>query len=246
MLIMRSVFLLFVVLGGTSVRANDSSPLAGKYVTQNGDLTIKQLSDGKTVFDLVTVSAWNGHICELEGQINAGRAVLGGSSTDNSRMNCVVRFEQNKQEVTVTSNGDICQKAYCGAAVTFEGVYVVLPQDCEPAALKATRQDFQRKYDRKNYSGALTTLQPILDDCVELLNDTEGADIRNDFAITQYRLRDLDGCLRTLEPLREDALKTDAELRELYPQFSADDHVRNAHAARANLRLCGQQGKSGN
>ena len=60
--------------------------------------------------------------------------------------------------------------------------------------------------------------------------------MRNDLAITQYHLHDYAGCKHTLEPLREEATKTDEELQ--YPAFALEARLPGIHAARANLKLC--------
>ena len=74
------------------------------------------------------------------------------------------------------------------------------------------------------------------------LNDQ--AWIRNDLALTQLRLGDAAACRKTLEPLAQDASKSDASIREDYPGFEADAQIRLARATRTNLKLCqGQAGK---
>jgi hypothetical protein len=60
--------------------------------------------------------------------------------------------------------------------------------------------------------------------------------MRNDLAITQYHLHDFAGCKRTLEPLREDAAKTDEQLE--YPVFALEARLPGIHAARTNIKLC--------
>ena len=62
--------------------------------------------------------------------------------------------------------------------------------------------------------------------------------MRNDLAITQYRLGDRAGCLKTLQPLAEDAAKTDAQLKDDFPPSDWDMFRRVVGATRANLKLC--------
>ncbi len=71
-----------------------------------------------------------------------------------------------------------------------------------------------------------------------MLSWLEKPSIRNDLAVTLYHLHDRAACLSVLEPLAEDASKTDAAIRENYPPTDADDYLPLIKAARTNLKLC--------
>jgi hypothetical protein len=220
--------------------AADPPPLrAGKYVADGGVLTVARAGDGKTTFELVVVSPWNGHTCgPMDGEIRNGAATVAESSDDDGKPSkCVVRFSAHGDAIDVASEGDACSNE-CGAAVAFDGRYPAFPPECESPALKKTRQQFKSAYDAKNYAKALSVLQPALTRCAEALDFSDVASMRNDVAITQYHLHDAAGCLRTLEPLREDADKTDADLESSYPVFAQDLRLPGIHAARTNLKLC--------
>ena len=63
--------------------------------------------------------------------------------------------------------------------------------------------------------------------------------MRNDLALTQFRLGDAAGCLRTLEPLAKDAAKSDAQIRdEMVAPTDVDNWLPVVKAARTNLKLC--------
>jgi hypothetical protein len=220
------------------VTAQDMSLNPGKYATQEGELTIRQTSDGKLVFELISASSWNGHTCELDGAIHNSQATLGDLAGDAPEKKCVVQFHPGGDEIDVTSIGQICHTGYCGAAGHFEGVYVAVQRRCETAALTATRTAFQQAYGAKEYSKAVSLLQPVLEHCAPVLGESDVDSLRNDLAITQYHLHDVAACQRTLEPLREDAAKTDDELRETYPEFSVEEHLKIARSTRTNLKLC--------
>jgi len=229
-----------LVLAACAAFATGTATLRpGKYVADRGSLTIEHASGGKTTFELVVVSPWNGHTCgPMDGEIRDGAAtIVDVSDSDDGPAKCVVRFSQNGDAIDVASEGDACRDE-CGAAVAFEGRYAALPTECDTPALSKTRQQFQSAYDAKNYAKALNTLQPTLTRCAAVLDFSDVATMRNDVAITQYHLHDSAGCLRTLEPLREDADKTDSDLESNYPVFALDLRLPGIHAARTNLKLC--------
>jgi hypothetical protein len=102
----------------------------------------------------------------------------------------------------------------------------------------ASRKTFKRQYDAKDFAAAQATLAPVLGDCSKTLDWITTGRVRNDLAITQFRLGDRAGCLKTLEPLAEDAAKTDQGVKDSYPPADAEDILPVARAARTNLKLC--------
>lgn len=82
-------------------------------------------------------------------------------------------------------------------------------------------------------------LEPAFNNCAKTLDWLETGWIRNDLAITQYRLGDSAGCLRTLEPLAKDAAKSDAQIRdEMVAPTDVENWLPVVKAARTNLKLC--------
>lgn len=233
-----------LILAASALFAADRPALRpGKYVSTGGSLTIERAGDGKTTFELLVVSPWNGHTCgPMDGEIRNRRAVVVEAAEDDGKpAGCAVTFSPQGDDVNVTSTGDACSDQ-CGAAVKFEGLYVALPAECDAPALSKTRQQFKRAYDAKDYGAALHILQPVHDRCAALLESSDEASMRNDLAITQYHLHDATGCLRTLEPLREEAEKTDATLETSYPAFALETRLPGIRATRTNLKLCRSAG----
>jgi len=215
--------------------AQDNQLRPGQYITEGGwgNLSIKSGKGGTLVFVLEAVGG-NAHTCDLRGQISNGHATLKAFEKGNP---CVVSFSGAGEDINVTSNGDEC-RFFCGARASFEGLYFKPDQGCTAASLRKTRNEFKRLYDRKAYSEARTKLEPALRACKKTLNWLEEGWIRNDLAITQYKLRDLDGCRQTLQPLAADAAKTEKQLKEEYPPTDADNYMPIVEAARTNLKLC--------
>jgi hypothetical protein len=56
--------------------------------------------------------------------------------------------------------------------------------------------------------------------------------------ITQYKVGDKAACLKTLQPLAEDAARTDADIKEGYPPADAEDYLPIVKATRFNLKMC--------
>jgi len=231
----RALLALASILATTAAFGADVAPLKpGKYVANGGLLTLARTRGGATTFELLVVSPWNGHTCgPMDGEIRDGSAIV----ADGKTARCVVTFAAHGDAIEVASKGSAC-KDQCGAAVAFEGRYAALPPECDSPALAQTRQQFDRAYAAKNYAAALDILQPALTRCVDTLDSADAASLRNDVAITQYHLHDAAGCLQTLEPLREDADKSDSDLESNFPVFALDQRLPGIHAARTNLKLC--------
>lgn len=208
--------------------AQISTPSPGTYVRQGGGGDLVVRADGK--FNIQTVGA-NGHTCGLEGTIANGQARMANSA-------CTVDFTSVGQRVTVaTSTVDACRD-FCGMRAWFGGDYLRPTPGCTDKAIAASRRNFKRAYDAKDYRLALTTLAPVLQDCDAVLTGVTKGWLRNDLALAQLRAGDAAACRQTLAPLAEEAGKTDQELREIYPPTDADMVLPMLKAARTNLRLC--------
>ncbi|MCE1225589.1 MAG: hypothetical protein LWW87_03770 [Geobacteraceae bacterium] len=207
----------------------------GSYTTDQGwgNLTISRNKNGALTFQIFAIGA-NAHTCDLNGTITNNKAILEAQEKDQP---CIVSFSPKGNDITVSDNDGAC-RYYCGARAGFTGTYHLPPPACTNQAVKKNRTEFKQLYDRKAYSQARTKLEPLLKNCSYLLHWTEEEWIRNDLALAQYKTGDAAACLQTLQPLAEDAAKTDAELRDNYPPSDADVKVPIIAAARTNLNLC--------
>lgn len=207
----------------------------GEYVTEGGwgTLVIGAAKGGANPFKIDALGS-NMHVCGLEGEIRGGKATLEG---DEPKKPCIVTFKSTPAGIEVKGTEGACGQ-YCGMRAQFEGTYVKPPKGCAASEFGATRKAFKRQYDAKKYDEARALLEPAFAACGKLLWWIDEAWVRNDLAITQYRLGDRAGCLKTLQPLAEDAAKTDAQLKDDFPPSDWDLYRRVVGATRANLKLC--------
>jgi hypothetical protein len=207
----------------------------GEYIADGGFgwlyLTNPQ---GKGIeFKLESIGG-NFHTCTLpDTRIVDGLATL--VAYDGAQA-CVVRFAPTAEGIDIFSN-EACRE-YCGMRAVFDGLYLRPVAACGSAAVRATREEFKRLYDRKQYAPALAKLSPLPQRCARTLHRYESSEILNDIAITYYKLGRSADCLRTLEPLTEDAAMSDDEIRDDYPPSDAEAWLPIVKAARFNLGLC--------
>ena len=207
----------------------------GEYLTEGGwgNLTITANKAGGLAFEINAIGA-NGHTCGLSGEIHGDKATLEEGEEGKP---CIVTFTPSAQSIEVSDNDNAC-RYYCGARAGFTGTYLKPRPMCRPKDVEKSRTEFKKLYDKKAYAQARARLEPVLKECAPLLHWSELGWLRNDLAITQYKLRDYAGCRKTLEPLVEDARRTDEELRENYPPTDAETVIPFARATRTNLGLC--------
>jgi hypothetical protein len=106
---------------------------------------------------------------------------------------------------------------------------------CDAATVKGIRKDFKALYDQKNYKDARLKLEPVLKNCAKTLDIINEIQIRNDLAITMYRLGDLEGCRAVLKPVSDqDAL----EGKHALSDADADKLEALMKTTLANLKLC--------
>jgi len=228
--------LLAVALAAAAATGAAFAQAPGEYVTERGwgNLAVKPGKGGAMAFEINAIGG-NMHICNLDGEIRGGRALLEGIDDKNP---CIVTFKPVPQGLDVaTTTEDACRQ-YCGARAHFAGLYLRPAKGCAGKEVTATRAAFKRHYDAKRFAEARTLLEPVLAGCAKTLGWIDEAWVRNDLAITQYRLGDRAGCLKTLDPLVADAGKTDAQLQGDYPPSDYDTYRRAVGATRANLKLC--------
>ncbi|SEJ68250.1 MULTISPECIES: hypothetical protein [unclassified Variovorax] len=219
---------LSLALGASIAAAQSATPPAGDYIYERGSGQLRVKADGH--FDITTIGA-NAHTCALDGAIVRGKARIDETT-------CVVNFAVDADKVKVTTNGaDQCRDS-CGARAMFEGTYTRPAPGCTDKAVAGARKTFKRQYDAKNYAAARTTLAPVLSDCDATLDWITQGWIRNDLALTQYKLDDRAACLKTLQPLAEDAALSDDGVKENYPPADAEIFLPVVRATRTNLKLC--------
>ncbi len=211
----------------------------GTYLTKGGwgSLSISKNKDGELAFEISSLGA-NAHSCGLKGTIKSGQAILKGSE---EKKPCIVTFHLKGDKIEVTDNENAC-RSYCGARASFTGLYLKAKQGC--SEIEKSRKAFKRLYDKKAYAQARDVLEPLLKNCEDVVDWMEIGWIRNDLAITEYKLGEYAECLRILRPLEAEAKKTDDELFDSYPgqPAYAESSIAIAKATRTNLKLCGQGG----
>lgn len=225
-----------LLLGATMApaAAQTTTPAAGEYTTEGGWGVLTVTSDGRTTRFSIETTGGNMHTCSLEGEIRAGVASL--EAGDGQR--CTVRFSNAADGIEVSSD-ETCHDYYCGVRAIFDGSYLRVPPGCGGKEQQAIRATFKRLYDKKSYTEAQTTLEPLLSRCGRVLDRIDGGWIRNDLAITQHRLGDDAACRRTLQSLAADAAKSDDEVAAELPPMDAEAWLPVVKATRTNLRLCG-------
>ena len=219
---------LALLLGTGMASAQASTPPAGEYIYQGGSGALRVKADGR--FDITTIGA-NAHTFALDGSIVRGKAKIADSG-------CIVSFAVNADKVEVATNGAEQCRDNCGMRATFEGTYTRPAPACTDKAVANSRKSFKRQYDARDYSIALATLSPLLSECDKTLDWITKGWMRNDIALTQFKLNDRAACLKTLQPLSEDAARTDDGIRENYPPADADIFLPVVRATRTNLKLC--------
>jgi hypothetical protein len=220
---------MFLLLFGAGIAsAQLATPPAGDYIYEGGAGSLRVKPNGH--FDITTVGS-NAHTCTLDGTIVRGKAKLDDTA-------CVVNFTAKGGAIEVGTNGsDDCRQS-CGMRASFEGTYTKPSPACTDKAVATTRKTFKRQYDAKDYAAAQATLAPVLGECDKTLGWITEGRIRNDLALTQFKLGDRAACLKTLEPLAEDATRTDQGVKDYYPPADADDILPVVRATRTNLKLC--------
>jgi hypothetical protein len=141
--------------------------------------------------------------------------------------------------VSVKSLDDEACRHWCGARAWLEDTYLVVPPACLPKQVKAARAAFSQHSQRKQWALARGDLQPVLEQCAELLDFSLQAWLRNDLAVTLHHLKDDARCLKVLEPLRELASHVSDEVVSPGQPSYEEEFRALARATVTNLALCG-------
>lgn len=209
----------------------------GEYITDGGagQLSISRSQVGELAFTIMRVGD-NGHECAVDGKIgSSGRAAL---KTDDRAGLCVVSLLPRHHGVDVLIHTPQACRFFCGARADFEGLYLKPAPGCDRASQREARAQFKRHYDKRAYVSAKAALEPLLSNCAQSLDWLETGWIRNDLALTLYKLDDLAGCRRLLEPLAAEAAMADTDIGKKYPPVDALSYLPVVRAARTNLKLC--------
>jgi hypothetical protein len=220
-----------------SAMAQQPPPQAGTYATEGGwgQLIIGSAgAKGIQTFSLDTENAGSG--CTLSGRLNhgGGAIVYEGDAPSQCSLDLTIT---PKGLVVSTSTNEQCRE-YCGSNGSFEGDYNYVPAICAQPALDKTRRSFKQLYDEKEYALAEKTLAPVYRECLSTMGLMDEGGLRNDYALTQYKLKDKAGCLATLSKYRQDAAMADDAITQDMSPAVVDDYLSVIHAARTNIALC--------
>ncbi len=232
-------------IGATAVAQSGAAGVIvvepGEYISKGGwgVLNVKKSADGKLMFGIEAMGG-NGHSCTLDGEIRQGVATLDAMEPGKP---CVVKFSASPKgvEVTPTTEGMVCQY-FCGMRASFDGMYFSVPSGCRTAEVKAARKRFSDAYTKKDYAAARSYLQPVAENCEEFVGIWQAFDIRNDYAVTLYHLKEKAACLKTLEPMVAIAKSTEQYIRDNHAPTDADNMLAVRRAAATNLALCRKLG----
>ena len=224
-----------LLLSPACVQAGSEPLRPGEYIVEGGwgVLTVSA-SGGRTTFSIEAVGA-NGHMCSLDGEIRNLRSRL---DTDEESKACEVTFLPKAESIEVSSVDSEACRYFCGMRASFEGDYLQPIPGCGTKERSKAREQFKKLYDAKSYTKAAAMLDPLLSRCSKVLDWLEAGRVRNDLALTQYHLGQLADCRKTLEPLMEEASKSEAELRENYPPSDFESFFPIAKATLHNAKLC--------
>lgn len=200
------------------------------------NVTRRQTSGGLRF--LIESTGSNKQICQISGEIQSGTAKVESHSEGR---HCEVHFRRSANgaiEVNSDPSSQAC-RSFCGYGALFNGTYLIPASGCSLPALHRRRMTLKSAYDRKEFRRAHQLLVPLLSRCSATLDWFQEQDIRNDLAVTLYRLGRNADCLKVMEPLIGLAQTPDELIEGL--EHDKDEGQRIARAARTNLKLCGHQ-----
>ncbi|MCC8556324.1 hypothetical protein [Xanthomonas hortorum] len=222
----------------SDVAAPQSSQVGiGTYVTEGGwgRLVIEApKSQGFPTFSLDTENVDSG--CTLSGQLDeSGSGVVYEGATPSQ---CSLALKAEPGGVAVNTSTKAQCQVYCGSNGSFEGSYKRVSSSCAADAIEKARHDFKPLYDQKKYAEAKAALAPIYQNCVTTMGLAEEGALRNDYALTLYKLKDKSECLSVLSKYKQDTARTDDQISDGMAPAVVDDYLAVIHAARTNIALC--------
>ncbi len=212
-----------------------ATPASGTYITDGGwgILEIERNKDGKSSFAIGSVGI-NAHTCSLEEVIVHGQAHLKSYGDEV----CLVSFSQERGTVTVEAT--YACRYYCGANTSFDGDYRMVSPACIPAAIEHAHITFERLSKQGNDTAARDVFESVLHQCAKTLPELEElGPIRNDLAVTYYKLGDGAACRAVLEPYRVDAAKNDDAIDTYdYAPYEKKNYGALIATVRTTLSFC--------
>lgn len=208
----------------------------GLFYNESGSATLAvSPSDAPATIEfMIKSSSTDGHQCNVSGEIKNNQAI--------TKENCVINFEKFPDRISVIAPdefGDAC-RSHCGAGnTTFsDDFYLEIPY-CEKA--DSIRAEFTQHYKSAQYPKAQGLLVELLSRCEHLMDWRTVASIRNDLAITEFRMKNSESCLKALLPLKGDFID-DHDITEMsfrYPDMDTDLVEETMKATRYNWKKCG-------
>ena len=236
-----SLALTVLIASPACLRAETGALRPGEYLTEGGwgVLTVSTSGDRTTHFSIEAVGG-NGHTCSVDGEVRDLEASLDVDEAEP----CKITFLPTAEGIEVSGvESTDCHRYFCGIRADFLGLYLKPAPGCGTKELQEARDQFKQLYTAKSCAKAAAKLEPLLSRCSRTLGWLETGWLRNDLAVTQYHLGRLADCRKTLEPLLDDASKTDDELREQFPPTDFESYLPIAKATRHNAKLCAQPKK---
>ncbi len=205
----------------------------GDYTTESswGSMTIGPADKrGMQTFEIDSIGG-NGHICNLGGEISRTQATTDAGC----RIEFVVR--PGHVDVAVGLESEQQCREHCGMRAWFEGSYYPKISFCQKEM--AVREDFLRLYQAKKFLEARDTLRGLLDRCGKFLRWHSDAEVRNDLAITEFRLGNANACLLVLEPLRATFIDDPGKTGRAFTPVDEDWGEAMVKTTRFNWQKCG-------
>ena len=208
----------------------------GLYYNESGSATLavaRSDSAAALVFMIKSENP-NGHACNVSGEIKNNQAI--------TEEKCVIDFEKAPDRIYVNASeefGDAC-RSHCGAGnTTFSDDFYLETPYCAKA--DSIRAEFLRHYKSAQYPKARGLLVELLSRCEQFMDWRTAASIRNDLAITEFRMKDSSSCLKALVPLKSDFID-DHDISEMsfrYPYMYEDLVAEIVKTTRFNWKKCG-------
>ena len=206
--------------------ADDVQLRPDEYILEggHGSLSLKKNENGRISFSLYSRGA-NGHECGIDGEIQETLAHVAGIVEGRP---CLIKFQPTSKGIAVSAESEGCQD-FCGVRAGISGEYLTTTKDCTTDAVLKSRQKFKTLFDSKAFHQAKATLAPLISACEDTLNFIESTWMRNDLALTNYRLKDYNECMRILAPVADIAVEYEgveatelrSDLQELLPVMKA-------------------------
>lgn len=215
-----------VALAATSAQAQIA---VGQYATKGGEFSL-QITPG--AFEIVGVGQ-NGATCTIDG----ARQGLTGRATDAGKA-CIVKFFARPDGVEVKAQTRSVCARFCGAEATIEGLYLKPAAGCAEKERDRTQKAVDAATKAKDDAKVEALLSKQLEACAKTLPWLDGVGARADLAAAQMRQGRKADCLKTLEPLIEDADAGQDKLKEKYSDFDLYRYESALKDLRETLKQC--------